>query len=428
MVVGTIIGASIFVQPSHIAAAVPSSRGVLLVWAVAGALTLLGTLVTAELASAFPRTGGVYVYLREAYGPIAGYLWGWAMFWTMHTGIIAAIATVFARYVGVLVPIGDTGVRLVAVGSIVVLSVLNYIGVRQGSAVQAAATVVKLAAIAGIAVVGAWWWMRGTPTTATSGPATPLTIGPFLTAVGAGLFAYGGWHMVTYAAEETKDPERTIPRALFMGTAVVTLAYLAVNAAYFAALPLATVAASERVAADFATATIGGNSPSVVAVLIVISTFGAAAGIILAGPRVYLAMAEDGMLPRWMAAVHPRFRTPHRAIVAQMIWASWLAATGSYRALFTRVVYTEWIFFALLAGSLFVFRRRDGYVPRYRMWGHPFTTIVFIAASLAVVANQMISASRDSAVGLLLVVAGVPIYFFTTRRPTADNQMKDPQQ
>jgi len=233
MVVGTIIGASIFVQPSLVSGAVPSVGGVLLVWAAAGALTLIGALITAELSSAFPHTGGVYVFLKRAYSPAVGYLWGWAMFWVMHSGIIAAIATVFARYLGHFVPLGDAGTRAAAVGSIVLLSAVNYFGVRQGSALQTFFTVIKLIAVLMIVALGvSFFAKRGDVTlVAQLHHDEPVTVGAFIRAMIAGLFAYGGWHMVTYAAEETKDPARTIPRALFVGTVLVTVVYIAVNAA-----------------------------------------------------------------------------------------------------------------------------------------------------------------------------------------------------
>jgi APA family basic amino acid/polyamine antiporter len=411
MVVGTIIGASIFVQPSLVSGAVPSVAGVLLVWVVAGALTLIGALVTAELASAFPRAGGVYVFLTETYSPVVGFLWGWAMFWSMHTGIIAAIATVFARYAGHFVPLGGAGQRALAIAAILVLSAVNYVGVRQGSALQTGFTAVKVLAILAIIVLGVG-------SAATPGPGgAPLipSARAFGSALVAGLFAYGGWHMVTYAADETRDPARTIPRALLIGTAVVTACYVAVNAAYLAVLPLARVVSSGRVAADFADAVLGAGGAAAMSALVVVSTVGAMTGIILAGPRVYLAMAEDGLLFRWARAIHPTFRTPHRMIVLQAAWASVLAATGTYSALLTRVIYTEWIFFALMTAGLFLLRRRAGYAPRYRVWGYPLVPAVFILSTAAIVANQIATEPRDSVAGLLIVLAGVPVYFLGSR-------------
>lgn len=424
MVVGIIIGASIFVQPSAITASVPSIPGVLSVWAVAGALTLIGSLVVAELASAWPKTGGVYVFLREAWSPAVGFLWGWAMFWTMHTGIIAVIAMVFARYLGTFIPLDDAGTRLAAIGSIIVLSAVNYRGVGPGGAVQAWLTAGKVLAIVAIVVVAVL--VGGAPASApvvVAAPPAP-TLGAFVSALIAGLFAFGGWHMVSYAAEETVDPVRTIPRALLLGTLVVTLLYIAVNAAYLRVLPLSVVAASNAVAADFADATIGGSGRELMSAVVVLSTLGAINGVILAGPRVYLAMARDGLLFQWAVKVHPVYRTPHRAIVLQALWACVLVATGSYRVLFTRVVYTEWIFFGLMAASLFVLRGRAGYAPEYRMWGYPILPALFVVSTAVIVINQVISQPLESATGLLLVLSGLPVYVLWARRgqPTPNTE------
>lgn len=408
MVAGTIIGASIFVQPSEITGHVPSVGGIFFVWTASGLLTFLGALVCAELASAFPRTGGVYVFLREAYGPATGFLWAWAMFWTMHSGIIAAIATVFARYAAAFVPLGDLGVRVTAVGAIVVLSAVNYLGVEHGSRLQTAFTAGKLAAIATIVVLGFVLPVRAAAPAPLA--AVEVSLRDVALAIAAGLFAFGGWHMVTYAADETVDARRTIPIALTVGTLVVTACYLAMNAVYLHILPVGTVASSTRVAADAADALVGSGGAAVMASLVLFSSFGGLAGIVLAGPRVYYSLASDGLLFDWVATVHPRFRTPHRAIVLQAIWSSVLVLTGTYRALFTRVVYTEWIFFALMAAGLWILRRRPGYAPTYRIWGYPLTPAVFVLSSGLIVANQIVSQPMDSAGGLLLVLVGWPVY------------------
>ena len=418
MVIGTIIGASIFVQPSLVSGAVPSVPGMLLVWGAAGVLTLIGALVTAELASAFPGTGGVYVFLRESYSPAVAFLWCWAMFWSMHTGIIAAIAMVCARYIGFFVPLGDTGVRLVAIGVILALSAINYVGVRHGTALQTAFTVVKVAAVILIALAG-FTAIGNAPASSTPG-AAPADIVPslraFVTATVAGLFAFGGWHMVTYTGDETVDARRTIPRALMIGTLVVTASYIAVNAAYLVVLSPAAVAASNRVAADFADRVLGSGGAAAMSALVVLSTLGAMTGIILTGPRVYLAAAQDGLLVRWIGDVHPRFGTPHHAIALQAVWASVLVGTGTYRALFTRVVYTEWIFFGLMAAGIFILRRREGYAPAYRAWGYPVLPVLFIVSTAFIVVNQLVSDPRESAMGLLIVLAGLPVYFFRAAR------------
>jgi APA family basic amino acid/polyamine antiporter len=406
MVVGTIVGASIFVQPSEVSSAVPTFAGMLLVWLAAGALTWFGASICAELSSAMPRTGGVYVFLREMFSPAVGFLWGWAMFWSMHTGIIAAIAMVFGRYAATIVALNDAGIRLVAVGGIVVLSAINYIGVRPGSRVQTTLTIAKVAAILALLVI----------LFATGTPHVPQTAGEvsargFLRALVAGLFAFGGWHMVTYAADETRDPERTIPRALMVGVAVVVAVYLLLNAAYLLVLPIEKVLASTHIAFDATTATAGPSAARAISGLVLVSSFGAMSGIILAGPRVYYAMAEDGLLFRWMGAVHPRHRTPHLAIVVQGVWASVLVLTGTYRTIVSRVVYTEWIFFGALAIGTIALRRSAGYAPRFRATGFPIAPLAFAAVCLAIVANQIASDPVESLIGIGLVLAGLPVYY-----------------
>jgi len=417
MVVGTIIGASIFVQPSEITRLLPSVSSIVLAWLAAGALTLTGALVCAELASAYPRTGGVYVFLKEAYSPALGFLWGWAMFWSMHSGIAAAIAVVFARYAAEFFPLSQMGQRLVAVGVIVVLSAVNYVGVRHGARLQNVFTAAKLAAIAAILLAGLLW--RGPAPAAGDAAGGPIEPSGFILAIAAGLFAYGGWHMVTYAAGETRNAARTIPRALVAGTCIVAVCYAGLNAIYLRVLPLGAVRASSRVAADAAAALFGNAGAPLMAALVLVSTFGAVNGIILVGPRVYYSMARDGLLFGWLGAAHPSFGTPHRAIVLQAFWASLLALTNTYSILFSRVIYTEWIFFAILAVGLLRLRRRGDFRPTYRIAGPAVVPAVFVAASAIVVVTQVLAAPLDSVFGLGIVIAGLPVYFVWSRRRRA---------
>ena len=417
MVVGIIIGASIFTQASEVTSQVPSTIGVFAVWIASGLLTLIGALVVAELSSAWPQTGGVYVFLSRSYSPAVGFLWGWAMFWTMHTGIVAVIAMVCARYVGTFVELDATGTRVVAIAVVLILSGLNYIGVRAASAVQAALTCIKVFAI--VAII-AFAFALGQPAGPPAAGFTPTAIelDTFVSAMVAGLFTFGGWHMVSYSAEETIDPTRTIPRALMIGTLLVTVLYLAMNAAYLHVLPIDQVIASQRVAADLAEAVSPGiGGAEIVSFFVVLSTLGAANGVILAGPRVYMAMANDGLLFRWFGAVHPTYRTPHRAIVLQAVWASVLIATNTFRALFTRVVYTEWIFFALLAASLYFLRRRADYAPAYRLRGATFWAGLFVVSSATIVITTIVNRPTESAMGLGLVLIGLPVYYFVRRSP-----------
>jgi basic amino acid/polyamine antiporter, APA family len=415
LVVGIIIGASIFVQPSVITGAVPTVGGVFAVWLASGVLTLFGALIAAELASAYPHAGGVYVFLKESFSPAVGFLWGWAMFWTMHTGIIAVIATVFARYVTFFFPAGDFGARAIAVAAVVALTAVNYVGVRQGSIVQTTFTLLKIAAIVLIIAVAFALGPR-VPVAPGHATAASLTFSSFPPAIVAGLFAFGGWHMVTYAAEETRAPERTIPRALVAGVLLVTACYIALNAAYFHVLSPDRIAGSSRVAADAADSVLGRGGAALMSAIVAVSTFGALNGVILSGPRAYLAMARDGLLVSWAAAIHPRFHTPHRAILLQGIWAVILVSTGTYRALFTRVVYTEWIFFALMAAGLFRLRARGSYQPAYRVWGFPAVPIVFILASGFIVAHQLVTDAANAWTGFLFVAVGLPVYFVFFRK------------
>ena len=428
IVVGIIIGASVFVQASEITARVPSLWGVTLAWVVAGLLTMGGALVCAELSSAMPRTGGVYVFLKEAFSPALGFLWGWAMFWSMHTGIAAAIATVFARYAGYFVPMGDGGIRATAAGAIAVLSLINYLGVRFGSGVQTAFTAVKVIAIAAIILAG--WFLAPSDSSAIGSAARAADYGggDFLLAVGAGLFAFGGWHMVTYTAEETKDPERTIPRSLVLGTIIVTLCYVGLNIVYLSVLSIDRVIASSRVAADTFEVLVGPIGGSLVSALVMFSAFGALNGVILAGPRVYYSMAQDGLLFKWAAAIHPTYRTPGRAILLQGAWAVVLVLTGTYRELFTRVIYTEWIFFGILALAVVALRRRAEYRPAWRMPGVPVVTLVFALVAFAIAANQIRVDPINSAIGLLMVVVGLPVYWWWTRAGQSLSTVKQPSQ
>jgi APA family basic amino acid/polyamine antiporter len=431
MVVGTIIGASIFVQPSEITGPVPSLGGAALVWLTAGVLTFFGALVAAELASTFTESGGIYVYLREAFSPLVGFLWGWAMFWTMHTGIIAAIAVVFARYLAYFLPLGAVGVKLAAMGAILLLTWINYLGVKQGSNLQTAFTAAKLLAILLIVVVG---FALGSPGdgAGTLGESSLSAVGStvaepvagllgggsvqdFLVALVAALFAFGGWHMVTYATEETADSRKTLPRALTIGIIVVTISYIALNAVYFYVLPLETVINSDRVAADAADAVVGSGG-AFMSALVVFSTFGAVSGIILAGPRVYFAMSRDGLLFRWFAQLHPTRGTPHRALWLQGLWACALVLTGTYRALFTRVVYTEWIFFGLMAVGLVLLRRRPDLRRGYPTWGYPVIPVLFALGAFAIGINQILVDTVESLWGLGFVLLGIPVYYKWARR------------
>jgi APA family basic amino acid/polyamine antiporter len=419
LVAGTILGASVFVQPAEISRLVPAPSAMLAVWGISGLLTLCGALVSAELASAFPRTGGVYVFLSESFSPLLGFLWGWAMFWVVHSGIIAATCVIAARFAGSFVELSEAGERGVAVAAVLLLSVVNYLGVRPGSSLQTALTAAKLGAVLILLAAAFAHSPPAHPAAGGSLPAAAVESGglrAFGLAVVAGLFTFGGWHVVTYTAGETREPQRTIPRALLLGTAVVTGCYVALNAAYLRVLPPERMAASTRVAAEVAEAMAGPRAAAAVSALVMISALGVASGMVLAGPRVYMAMAQDGLFPRWLAAVHPERLTPHRAIAAQAVWTSLLVVTATYSELFRRVIYTEWIFFALMAAGVMRLRGKASYAPAYRLRAAGVLVGVFVLASAAIVLNEFLDAPANRALGILLLAAGIPVGRFFVHR------------
>jgi APA family basic amino acid/polyamine antiporter len=285
--------------------------------------------------------------------------------------------------------------------------------------VQTGFTAVKVAAVFAIIIVG-WALSPESSAAASAAPAADVTAGNFGLAVAAGLFAFGGWHMVTYTAGETIDPTRTIPRSLVIGIIVVTVSYIGLNAVYLHVLPIEKVMTSSRVAADAFDVLMGAGGASVISALVMFSAFGALNGIVMMGPRVYYQIAQDSRALGWFNHLHPAFNTPDRAIVLQALWSSVLVMTGSYRALFTRVIYTEWIFFALLAIGVVMLRRRPGYAPAWRMPLVPLAPIVFAIASLMIVVNQIRADLTNSAIGLAIVVSGIPAYYLWARPRPGD--------
>src|SRR6476646_10339709 len=417
MVVGIIVGASIFVQPSEVTRLVPNRSGVILAWLGSGLLTLCAALVCAELSRLFPETGGVYVFLKQIYSPALGFLWGWTMFFVMHAGILAAIAVVLARYAGYFFGFGDTGVRLLAMAAILFVSFIQYLGVKPGSAVQVTLTAAKVCAVALLCAL-IFTVGKAAHHEVVVSVDQPIHFVSFGLAVAAGLFAFGGWHMVSYSAGETRNPERTIPRALILGVLIVTACYTLLNAAYLYVMPLGSVATSTRVAAEAMERVLGPVCSKAITVVIIVSALGSLNGIALAGPRVYYAMAQDGLAFRWMGALHPKRQTPYLAIAAQAVWTCILATTNSYRALFSRVIYTEWLFFALLAAGIFLLYHRGNYTPKFLGFAFPLVPAVSFLTSAAIAVNQIWAAPRDSFIGLGLLLLGLPVYFFWARRNT----------
>ncbi len=413
--VGTIIASAIFFVPSDIARAIPGAGPAVLVWVVGGAVSLLGALCVAELGAAMPEAGGQFAYLRAAYGPLWAYLYGWGAGIVINPASIAAISVVCATYLGYFLPLGPGAIPWVAAATTVLLTVLNCLGLKPGTLTQNILTALKiglvvLLIVAGLALPGGsvrnlhpvWPSMA------------PLALLPaFGVAMVSVLWAYDGWIEITYVGSEVKDPGRTMPRAIVLSTLIAVALYVAVTVAYQYVLPAAKIAESPLVASDAAQVTLGRAGAGLVAAAIVISTLGANNGIILTAARIPYAMAEGGQLFRFLGAVHPRFATPVAALVTQGAITVALTLSGSYQALYTYVVFVGWVFYAMSCAAVLTLRTRRPDLPRpYRTWGYPLTPIVFIAFALLLVGNTIVQNPKDAAIGVGLVLVGLPVFYY----------------
>ncbi|MFI5177839.1 MAG: APC family permease [Vicinamibacterales bacterium] len=415
VVIGGIIGSGIFINPYLVARQLDSPPLVLGAWAMGGAVALAGAFAYAELGQAMPRAGGQYVYLREAWHPVVGFLYGWALLFMIETGAMAAVAITFAQYALKLAGVAGISARLVAVATIALLSAINYVGVKPGSRVLNVFVVLKVAALAAI-VVFAWrvppspGWLTAARVDAT--PSGAIAFGAALIPI---LFAYGGWQNANYVAEEMRDPIRHLPRSLIVGTLAVVAIYLLVNVAYLRTLGLEGLAGTMTPAADAAARWLGPSGERFVAAAIAISTFGFLDLAILAPTRVYYAMAADGAFVPALARLHPRFQTPALAIVVQSAWAIVLTLTGEYADLLDTVVFADWIFFGLTVGGLFVLRRRLTSAGAFRTPGYPWLPGFFVAVAVAVVFSTIRAAPMRSLVGAGLLLIGIPVYYAFAR-------------
>lgn len=418
VVIGGIIGAGIFINPYLVAQRLDSSLLVIAAWVTGGLIALAGAFAFAELGSLMPRAGGQYVYLREAYHPMVGFLFGWASLFLIVGGGIAAVAITFAQYL--LRAIGSTASPgPIAVGAIALVAAINYFGVKPGSQVLNVFVVLKVLAIAVLIAVG----LLLPPGPVAPGPA-PVAGGFPALAFGAALipimFSYGGWQQANSVAEEMRDPARHLPRALIAGTLIVVAIYVLVNLVYLRTLGHAGLAATMTPAADTAARFAGPAGERLLSIAIAISTFGFLHLNILAPTRVYWAMAADGLFFERMARLHPRWRTPSLAIVAQAGWAIVLATTGSYAELVDYVVAADWIFFGLTVAAVFVFRRRQPVASRsittWRAPGYPVLPALFVLAAAFVMVSVVRTNPGRAGLGLALLATGVPAWLFWSRR------------
>ena len=416
---GTMIASAIFIVPASIALGLRAPVLIIAVWVLGGVVSLLGALCVAELGAAYPDEGGQFVYLRHAYGPLWGFLYGWAATLVVNPASIADIAVGFATYLGFFLPLSGTGIRVVAVGSILALTALNAVGVRPGVLTQNVLTGLKIGALA--AVVGVGLLLPG-GSAANFSPAMPAAsvsdlAGPLGVAMVAVLWAYDGWIEITYVGGEVVDAGRTLPRSIILSTLLVLGLYVLVNLAYLYLLSPEGMAASPLVASSAAQAVIGSVGASLVAIAILVSTLGANNGIVLTSARIPYVMARDGLFFQWAARVDRRFDTPLLALVAQGVLSAVLALSGTYQQLITYVVFASWLFYAMSAAAVIRLRHKaPGLARPYRAWGYPVTPIVFIGFATWLVGMTIVETPMESAIGAGIVLAGVPAYWYWARR------------
>lgn len=435
IVVGTVIGSGIFLVPKTMIAWTGSPAIVFAVWVAGGLLSLFGALTYAELAAAMPEAGGEYVYLREAYGPFWAFVYGWTQMWVAKSGSIATLATGFFYYLAnfypalereigtIPIPLGDHGGPLVvragqllAIVVILFLAGVNYFGVKIGGDVQVAVTVVKVALIGAIIAIGLGSGQGQASNFSGSAPAVGGIAG-FFGALVAALWAYDGWNNVSMVSSEIRDPQRNLPRALVLGTLIVLAVYLLTNLAYFYVLPASEVSRADRVAAEMMRRILGEGGAAAVSVAAMISIFAALNGSLLSGARVPYAMAVDGLFFQAVGYVHPEHRTPSVSILAMSAWSAVLVLSGRFDQLFTYVIFASWILYGMATASVIVLRRKRPDLPRpYRTLGYPVIPVLFVLAAGCILASTLRNSPRESLLGLAIIAAGMPFYFYWKRR------------
>jgi len=421
IVVGGVIGSGIFLVPADIARAVQAPLLIFGVWIVGGLLSYFGALSFAELSAAMPQAGGSYNFLRESYGPLPAFLFGWTLFLVIDSGAIATLTVAFAsNYLPYFINISPLGQKLVAVLFLLFLVGVNYVGARWGANLQNVLTIIKFGALVAICAA-VFLFAKGDVSHFVDPAPAALSrgfFGSFGIALVASLWAYKGWDSAAYSAGEVKRPGRNLPLGLLIGTLIVIGIYIVTNLAYLYAMPAGEIANSPRIASDIMRAVVGPVGGSIIAVIILFSITGAANQNFLCSPRVYFAMARDGLFFKRVADAHPRFLTPHFSIIALGLWSLVLTLLlETFQALFTYVIFGQWLFFGLTVASVFVLRKKRPGLPRpYKTWGYPVTPIVFILAALFISCNSLIQQPKESLFGLLIIFLGLPAYFYWKRK------------
>lgn len=419
IVVGIVIGGGIFLVPNLVARNLTSSTSILSVWIFAGVASFFGALACAELGAAIPATGGQYVFLREAYGPLAGFLCGWSMFLVARTAQVSWMAVTFSLYIAYFVPLTPLEGKLLGIGAIVLFAAINYRGASAGAWVQKSFTAAKVIGL--LIIIGSALFFSGHAPAVSTAAAAPFSLSNFGVALIACLLAYDGWVQVSFVAGEIKKPQRNILLALALGVGTCIAIYMLVNVAYLHVLSIPEIAASDHVGASAAERVLGPAGGTLVAVIILLSIIGTLNGCFLTSPRVYFAQAQDGLFFAKFASVHPRFQTPAFSIVAQAAWAIVLLLSGTYETLADYAMFALWIFYGLMVLGVIVLRRTQPDLPRpYRMWGYPVTPLLFLAVTLYFVGNTLWTRPGPSLAGLGLIATGVPVYFLWRKKEKPD--------
>lgn len=412
LVIGNVIGSGIFLVPSSVLRQSGQSVSVAMsVWLVGGLLSLLGALSYGELGAMDRGSGGLYSYIRDGFGRFPAFLYGWTLFFVIGTGTIATLAVAASNYMGQFAEINPMQKKVIATTLIAIMAVINVRGTRESASVQNVATAIKVLAILGMSAVLFALGDGGAAAATTSAAVTAVSLSGVGLSIISVLWAYEGWQYVTFVAAESTNPQKSLPRAIALGTGLLILIYLLANFAYLAALGPAGVAASDRVAGEAVASVLGPTAGSIIALAIIISMYSAAHATVITAPRVYYAMAQDGLFFRKLAEVHPRFGTPAVAIVTSCIWSALLALTGTFEQLLTYVVFVGWIFYALGAAAVIALRIKLPNAPRpFRVPGYPVTPILFVLAAAAIVINTIISQPVQAAIGIGMVLLGAPAY------------------
>jgi APA family basic amino acid/polyamine antiporter len=422
--IGSCIGSGIFVTPSQIAGLIPSSGLILAVWALGGLVTLTGALTFGELGSLFPKAGGIYVFLKEAYGGWLGFLYGWAYLLIITSGSIAVLSLAFAYYLSFFIPMGQSGKLITGISVIITVTTLNVFRAKFGEIFSNIFTGLKLIGILIIIGVGIFYGSSSHSFNNFSlGFGSTSSLSGFGVALVGVLFSYGGWQHASFLAGETKNPSRNVPIAMITGALIVILIYLLVNVSYMLLMPVAAIASSQKVAAE-AISTVLPFGGMLVAGIIAISTLGTIGIYTLSAPRIYYAMADDGLFFKKIAVVHPKYQTPVNAIIVQSAWSIVLLLFwGTFEDLITYTVSVEWIFFTLAAAGIFIFRKKMKNADRpYKTFGYPVTPLIFIGINIWFVTNIMINKPLHMAIGFGFLLLGVPFYLYFRKKNAAAKQ------